>query len=267
MYRPRKADRSTSKGQKPIAGETIEAKMRRVLNNKEPIKDGAPKGGDEATRMAGMGIQSAMQLAMMKAQKENIEADTEQKKADAAATAGVRTDVGKQQIDESKARTEALLQGVDNARQDYEIKRLQIARDNMTNFEQGATQEDRIAQIKWSAGRAKEELVNILNSNYITSKTIPDRIRIIQEEAIGAILKNALTKEYIKNQPVERAVDQQKINESIQTIMQNWDKMSQYNQELMLKDIMTSYNTDPVNQILPEIADAIGDILKGAGKR
>lgn len=42
MYRKIKATKTTIKGMTPIEGEPIEEKMRRILNNKEPISDGAP---------------------------------------------------------------------------------------------------------------------------------------------------------------------------------------------------------------------------------
>lgn len=41
MYKPRQMDKATTKSESTIReGETIEAKMRRVMSNKEPIGDG-----------------------------------------------------------------------------------------------------------------------------------------------------------------------------------------------------------------------------------
>lgn len=42
MYRKIKADNGTLRVNKSYEGETIEQKVNRILNNKEPIKDGAP---------------------------------------------------------------------------------------------------------------------------------------------------------------------------------------------------------------------------------
>lgn len=42
MYTPQKANRTTINVNSSYEGETIEKKVRRVVNNKEPIKDGAP---------------------------------------------------------------------------------------------------------------------------------------------------------------------------------------------------------------------------------
>lgn len=42
MYNKTSASKSTMKGVKSYVAESIEHKVRRIVNNKEPIKDGAP---------------------------------------------------------------------------------------------------------------------------------------------------------------------------------------------------------------------------------
>lgn len=42
LYRYKKATRTTLKVNQSYKGETLESKLVRILNNKEPIKDGAP---------------------------------------------------------------------------------------------------------------------------------------------------------------------------------------------------------------------------------
>lgn len=42
MYNAKKADKTTMKVNNGYIGETIEKKVRRIVNNKEPITDGAP---------------------------------------------------------------------------------------------------------------------------------------------------------------------------------------------------------------------------------
>ena len=42
MYKQNKFNKGTLKGIKTYEGETIEQKINRITNNKEPIKDGAP---------------------------------------------------------------------------------------------------------------------------------------------------------------------------------------------------------------------------------
>lgn len=43
MYKPTTQYKTTIRTNQSRAGEYIEAKVRRILNNKEPIKDGAPR--------------------------------------------------------------------------------------------------------------------------------------------------------------------------------------------------------------------------------
>lgn len=42
MYRTQKANKTQMRVNQGYKGETIEQKIRRIVNNKEPIKDGAP---------------------------------------------------------------------------------------------------------------------------------------------------------------------------------------------------------------------------------
>lgn len=41
MYKTQKPDKTTIRSNNSLEGETMEQKVRRILNNKEPIKDGA----------------------------------------------------------------------------------------------------------------------------------------------------------------------------------------------------------------------------------
>lgn len=42
MYKQKRPDKTSLKVNKSYEGETVEEKIRRIVNNKEPIKDGAP---------------------------------------------------------------------------------------------------------------------------------------------------------------------------------------------------------------------------------
>lgn len=218
----------------------------------------APGGGGEAMGMMGMGLN----LALLKAQKDNIEADTAKKQAEATATAGVKTAEGQQNIEESKARQEMLLQGVDNARQQHTLMELEATLKNMENYEKQASQEDRLDFIRYQTRQANRQLQIVTNEAYISTKTLGEKVKIVQEAAIGAVLGNAMQRENIQGAPVERAAKQQGIKESIQRIMQNWDKMEQGNKELLIKDILKSYNTDPTPEFTKEAIDAIGDAMR-----
>ena len=109
-----------------------------------------------------MGIQLGEQIALMKAQRENIEADTANKKASTEQT-GVSTEQGKVNLDTSK----------------------QI---------QAATIDKAIEDARKAMAEAKNELTKSI----INEETYKDQIQGIKAEAAGEMLKNLLTKAEIK---------------------------------------------------------------------
>lgn len=185
----------------------------------------------KAMEGVGMGIQ----LELMKAQKENIEADTANKQASAEKTAGV--DTGK-----VIAETDNLMQGLDNLREDYEIKRLQQTMMNIENFEKQATQGDRIDYIEYQAKTALRSLLTLNNEGKISDETISQKINIVKADAIGAILKNKATIE--------------QINQIKENIKQGWKGLSLEEQKVeiqkMLGDLQVDYAPiDRIIKILP----------------
>lgn len=105
----------------------------------------------------------ASQVALMKAQKENIEADTENKKVDAAKKSGIDTDVAKQGLEQAKQTQQAI---VDKAVKDALI-----------------------AGEEWTKKGAESQEAN---------RGLEDRLKKIKAEGIGAILQNEATKTSIK---------------------------------------------------------------------
>lgn len=192
----------------------------------------------------GMGIQ----LGLMNAQKENIEADTALKQADAAKTAGVDTK-------EAGARIENLMQGLDNLREDYEVKRLQQTMMNIENYEKQSSQEDRLNYIKYETQSALRSLQTLKNEGKISDATIGERIQIVQQQAIGAMLQNQLTQSNIQ-------VNDQQIKASANKIMQDWEGLSNELKKTRLQEIMTEYGTT----IDPWTEKAIDAILGTGGK-
>lgn len=216
----------------------------------------APSGGMEMMGMQQMNLMRELQAAQI----ENIKADTAQKEVITEKTSGVDTQEG-------QARIDALLQGVDNARQQNEIQKLEITLKNMENFEKQASQADRLDYIEYQAGQAMKQLEIVRNEAYISSKTIREKVQIIQQEAVGAVLKNALTGEMIKSQQTGRAVDQQRIKESANSIMMKWDSLERTDREILLKQVMTQFNTDLSNDMFKETLDVLGQILEGSARK
>lgn len=225
--------------------------------------EGAPKGGNEAVAMAGMGMQSGLALQMMKAQKENIEADTKQKEAEAAATSGVRTEEG-------QARIAMLQQGVKNEAVKEQILKVEQTLKEIDQFEQNASQSDRLDYITYNTEKARKEMQMAQTQEYVTRATRDEQVRIIEETAVGAVLRNALTEAQTEATKTGMSVDQQKIKESVNKIMQGWDSMERQDREIMIKQTLRDFQTDLSNDVFKSTMGALGEILEGqarGGKR
>lgn len=107
-----------------------------------------------ATSMAGMGMQMAAQTQLLQAQKENVEADTANKKA-GAENVGVKTEGEK-----------------------------------MDNKIKSETIPDQIKTIQETANKALADAVQSQQQQVITEETMKDQIKTIQQEAIGKLLAN-----------------------------------------------------------------------------
>nr|WAE43680.1 MAG: DNA pilot protein [Microviridae sp.] len=168
-----------------------------------------------------------IQQQLLEAQKENIQADTAQKQAQTAKTAGADTA-------NVQANTELTQQQIDNARQAFDNQQLQNTMQNILNYEQQASQGDRLQYIAQQAQQAKSQTQIIANDKKIQQSTVDDQIKIIQQTAIGSVLKNAATQAGIN-------LTEQQIKQSINDIMIGWDNQginSQQNQRAQLQQML-----------------------------
>lgn len=147
-----------------------------------------------AATQQGMGM---MQAAMMTAQTENIKADTAKKEVEATKMAGVDTE------------NVAANTGLTNVKARFAEIETQVA---------GKTQNDAIRYIVEEANKMGAEANIKANDQTISDSTMKEQRTIVQQEAIGAILKNAATRTSIN-------LDQAKINEISQTLMQKWEQL------------------------------------------
>lgn len=193
------------------------------------VSTGSVSGGTaqqnpgESQSFAGMGLTNAMNLQLMEQQKELLEAQTEKTKAEAEKTAGVDTEAVKQNIENQ-------FQGLQNLKQEYEVKKLDITMKNIENFEKQASQADRLQYIKTQSQIALAQLHSLKNDNKISDETLNANITKVKQEAIQAGLKNILTQKQIHKTDAE-------INEISQSIMQNWDKIAQGNRHLLTEQM------------------------------
>lgn len=214
----------------------------------------APSGGGEAAAFAGMGITSAMNIRLMQEQADLLKAQTEKTKAETTKTTGVDTQ-------ESQARIESLLQGVDNARQQHQIQKLEITLKNIENFEKQATQEDRMDYIEYQTKIAMKQLQMVSNEAKLSDETLQSKIQIIQREAIAAGLRNELTKTQTAKTAGEIKLNDTQINMWIQSNMREWDKMTQENKRIAIQQLLGEFNTDPINKATDQISHFIDGIF------
>lgn len=177
----------------------------------------APSGsGREAEEFAGMGIQMATQLALLKAQKENIESDTELNKVEANKRGGVDTELGKTQI-------ASLTQGIENQKAIEVLTKIQGRIASIDEWVKGKTQQDQVELITWKAGQALEELSILHRQNLIDNQTMDDKVSIVKTELAQKALQNALIKATTITEKGKPALQQEsiKVNEQqIKTMIQ-----------------------------------------------
>lgn len=202
---------------------------------------GGSGGGGGATVGGGMGsvsgatasdnsanitsnVQTAMQLRLMEAQKRNIDADTENKQAEATFTGGVKTD-------QAKA-------GIDNLIQDTRNKE---AQNGLIQIQTALTEEN--------YQKAISEVQIMRNNAQISENTITDAVRIIREEAIGKALQNEATKVGIK-------VDEAQIKKWETELLQGWENLRQGEQKNRIEEFKAE-----VQAMYPSMGNTWGHIM------
>ncbi|AXH75326.1 MAG: DNA pilot protein [Microviridae sp.] len=177
----------------------------------------APSGGGEV----GMGIQQTMQLALMKAQKDNIDADTANKKAQGNLAGANIPKVGAE---------------TGNIHQDTENKKLQaegIQYDNTFKKVQaeiaGQTQEDVVNGIGYRVQMDMDNMIRNTRENMNEELTNQDKIKAIRAGYIGATIDNMLKASNIQ-------VNDAAIQKMSADIAQNAVKLGQGDVELLIKN-------------------------------
>lgn len=166
---------------------------------------------NEVQQGQAMGMQLAAQVALMAAQKENIEADTANKLAQQHKTATVDTENTAQDTLNKKAQ-----EGLTKVQ--TEIAKIQ-------QTVAGDTMESTIANINTQTQIAYKELKMAGQSSDIQGATMENQIEQIQANAIGALLNNTLTQAKISNTNTDTwAIGRR--------IAQEWSKIDQKDVEL-----------------------------------
>lgn len=166
----------------------------------------AQGSGNEFETMAGMGIQVAQQIQLMKAQKENIEADTANKRAEAGYTGGVKTE-------NTAASTGAV-------KEETKTKEL-------TNKFLEGSMTDRLSAVSSEAVQEIQRAQQMVNDTNVSDATIQDRIKQIQQNAIGQVLDNALMRIEQTNKQVNIEKARAEIKAIAAYVEQGWQRTRQ----------------------------------------
>lgn len=186
----------------------------------------APSGGGEVQAMTGMGIQTAAQLALITAQKENIEANTVKTKTEAAKIGGVDTALAGTQI-------ASLKQNIKNMEANEALTRVTTALETVKKdiAEDTEAYQKGIIQEQWN--RISKEVDIIRRQDDIGAATKVDAIKRIKADAVNAVLEGALIKAQTKKMGTSANVDvkqiqvmTQQISASIAQQLQGWESIN-----------------------------------------
>lgn len=133
----------------------------------------------------------ASQLALQKAQKDNINADTKLKLSGAVKTEGIDTQLGQQELDEKKL-----------------------------------SQQANIDRKIFEAQKAGEEWTKAIGESQITNQTVDAQVTKLRAEAAGAILANAATKTGIKLDQAKIREISEKIAQGWESLKQGESKIA-----------------------------------------
>lgn len=218
-----------------------------------------------APQTTGMGVQ----LALLDAQKRNLDADTKKKEAEATKTAGVDTQ-------KTVTETSSIAQGITNAVLQNEIMQFEKSLKEMENSVQRQTLIDRMEYIEYQTDQAKEAVNSARRNNDINEQTKQDTINKIKAESIGAALTNALTVEQTKATTTNTAMNVLKTNAEIkkwaEEIAQGWKdlniKEKMMKVDNIMKQVEQTYKTHRVgfmpwyNHDAKKVSDAIDKIME-----
>lgn len=229
----------------------------------------APVGGREIQEL----MQQQIQMRLLKAQEENIKAQTNKTNVEADVIGGV-------QKEKTVAETENLMQGLDNLKMEYEAKRLMIAMQNIENYEKQASQEDRLDYIEMQAKIAAKQLDILRNEGKISDDTVQSKIEIVKQEAAGAILRNELTKaniratnEEINKWKVELQQGWKKLGTEWEGMIQGWSRLEKEQQKIEIEKWVAQVkaNYPGVGEVLGKISnvgiESLMEVLRGPSRK
>lgn len=177
----------------------------------------APMGGGEWQSAMAMG----MQLELLKAQKENIQADTQLKQTEAGKKGGVDTEQG-------YATIENLKQDTRNKAAQEDLTRVETRLNRIKAYIQGETVEDAIAIIAQQRGKLDQEVMQAEVKTFIDRATQNTLVDMTKVQLAGMVIENELKKSNIQ-------VNEAQINKWTTEIVQKWREIEQQGYKLQLE--------------------------------
>lgn len=230
-----------------------------------PVSQGNYRGENTMEGAGQMGIVVGQQLALMNAQKENIEADTANKREQAGNTAADTLNKPKEG-ENIEANTANTKQATLASQVQTDIQKLQLEKNN-------ATFNDEIQLVMRMRQQAGEKLESMKRENKVDEATKETRIKQVDADYAATLVGNELTRQKIGESQSNVALNQEqviKIQQEIKNMLVNqqinWQDLNQKG-DLIRQQVKQLQNAIQMNDT-PASTRAIqdlGKILTGAG--
>lgn len=215
----------------------------------------APVGGGEAAGMAMM----AANLGLLKAQKANIEANTNKTNLEAN-----NLPVQQENI---IANTKSILEGINSQKAQQAVNKAQEAlyqsQDSLLKrleWEAYNTQDARVEQAIANSRSAVENSKQEMIKTGIDEKTADEKIKLMEIEVISKLLHNELTKVNIKVGEKNLELTDAQINKMAADITQNWVKLSQEERKTFIYEKVGNFNSAQSQRTYENIITGINTV-------
>lgn len=161
----------------------------------------------------GMGI-AMLNAQLLKAQKENIEANT-------GKTIAETGNVGKTGAN-IEASTASLTQGIQNQKAVEQLTKTQNRISDIDAWVKEHSKEDLSNMILWESQKVMQEMEILRKQNLVDNQTMDTKVDMAKAQLAGQYLENALTRAQTTTEGVKPAVLQQQIQTMIREGIQKW---------------------------------------------
>lgn len=217
----------------------------------------APSGGGEVATGVGM----ALQLGILKAQKENIESSTNKNNVEAAKTAGVDTTKTQTEI-------ESLTAGIENTKAQAAYTQVQQTLAEIQADIQGSEINDMKAIIRYGMQKLYAEMQSADITANVDKQTQMTKIKTAQTQLLSIGIQNALTKaqtdlttEQINKVKSDIDLNKQQLSNWIQDNEIKWRYLSNDEKRVEIQKMAQSLSSDW--QVADRFVDVLENVLDG----